>query len=1145
MADEKIASLSIDATQAAEGLNQIAESADRAGEKLAEAAAEVTKTETQIKRLAGSSREYNAAARLVGDSTQNITKFEQAYRASLRDTANAEKTKADILAAAFARTIGGTADETKAMALLNAGHKDAAAGVQMIVKHNAAFATSLNNTAKSSRASAHQYQNLAYQLNDVVSGLAMGQRPMQVLAQQGGQIFQVFSQMNSPLKAIGGLLMTTTGLFTMAGAAIVATAYAGISYGNSIKAMDQALRSSNGMVGLSTVQMEAHARQMAESGKVSVSEADKVQLAFVKAGTVGSRNFGMLTAIMGDVARSMKEDVVTAAEEVAKAMGDPAKAAVDLNGRYWNLTAAQERHIAELVRSGDIEGAQAELIDAMSAKMTESTEKTTLWTRATNALSNAWRNFGQAINPALITDKLAQIDEALAKFRNAPQRYQDSHQSTMAALQAERDRLQAQLDAANGKAATRGRAAPGQAAIRTGNALSDKLIPETKKGLEEQAATLLKARDAAKEGTDEYRRLAQAYEAVSNAAATWIPEGQRDVMLAEARAKASTMTAAAGQKYLSEKTAEINMLGRVISASERERLAKAASLETNTAYAKAMREQGKALSLGQIETQAKLAAGAVDQERQALAQRRALGEISAVEEMAQAIAIDDKRRALDEDTAAKKLALLRRTAGTERTEIEAAERALTEIRAKNAAERQKQLDAEVAARRNQIRQLAELSAQAAASAATAGVDSKAESLRFGRSVGDVTGIREIADQERAIANERYQIELDLLNKKLALASQEPVERQNILNQIKALEQKHANEVGAINHRETENRLAEVRSWTEPVKSAMNGMVQGIFAGTLTMRQLVANFGQSIIASYANMAAQAVMKWVDKHIILAAWNALFADQEVAAETAKQGQLTAIRAAGETAQTSATATGVAARTALGATEDASFFSRIGRVIAEWLGLETAKTAGTAAESATRTTLEAASAIAATVSAKTQAISEIPAYAGIGAAAAMASVAAIPVIGWALAPAVGAEHAALAMSFLGLASAEGGWGEVPTDGVQTILHRKEMVLPARYADPLRAALTSNSPAALPRFGLPSMLGRGPNFGGMTSSNSTARNLEGDTHIHIGSLVAKGKMSSEDIADFQDAAIKAIEKGVRNGNRSARYASGRRGSS
>lgn len=110
-----------------------------------------------------------------------------------------------------------------------------------------------------------------------------------------------------------------------------------------------------------------------------------------------------------------------------------------------------------------------------------------------------------------------------------------------------------------------------------------------------------------------------------------------------------------------------------------------------------------------------------------------------------------------------------------------------------------------------------------------------------------------------------------------------------------------------------------------------------------------------------------------------------------------------------------------------------------ISELLGLTEDETATT-------------SAIASIAAAKAEAAGEIPAYAGIGAAAAMASVAAIPFIGWAMAPGVGAAHSALAMSYLAMASAAGGWDRVPQDGAITELHKDEMVLPAYLANPLR---------------------------------------------------------------------------------------------
>lgn len=78
-----------------------------------------------------------------------------------------------------------------------------------------------------------------------------------------------------------------------------------------------------------------------------------------------------------------------------------------------------------------------------------------------------------------------------------------------------------------------------------------------------------------------------------------------------------------------------------------------------------------------------------------------------------------------------------------------------------------------------------------------------------------------------------------------------------------------------------------------------------------------------------------------------------------------------------------------------------------------------------------------------------------AGLAGANATASAAAIPLVGWALAPEAGAAVYAIAAGFAATASASGGY-DVPS-GVNPItqLHQEEMVLPAHIANPLRQSL------------------------------------------------------------------------------------------
>lgn len=93
------------------------------------------------------------------------------------------------------------------------------------------------------------------------------------------------------------------------------------------------------------------------------------------------------------------------------------------------------------------------------------------------------------------------------------------------------------------------------------------------------------------------------------------------------------------------------------------------------------------------------------------------------------------------------------------------------------------------------------------------------------------------------------------------------------------------------------------------------------------------------------------------------------------------------------------------------------------------------------------------------KTAAKAEISANAGKAATAAMASVAAIPYVGWAMAPEVGAATYATAMSY-GVLSARNGF-DIPA-GVNPMVqtHEREMILPQKQADVIRDMADNGGP-------------------------------------------------------------------------------------
>lgn len=70
--------------------------------------------------------------------------------------------------------------------------------------------------------SSFQKQNLSYQVNDVLTGLASGQNPLQILAQQGGQIAQIFDP--AQIAAFAAKYSALVGILG-AGAAAIALTY--------------------------------------------------------------------------------------------------------------------------------------------------------------------------------------------------------------------------------------------------------------------------------------------------------------------------------------------------------------------------------------------------------------------------------------------------------------------------------------------------------------------------------------------------------------------------------------------------------------------------------------------------------------------------------------------------------------------------------------------------------------------------------------------------------------------------------------------------------------------------------------------------------------------------------------------------------
>jgi phage-related minor tail protein len=94
------------------------------------------------------------------------------------------------------------------------------------VAHRNAVAAN-ENLARASRQAGEQVRQLGFQLNDIATGLATGQSPFTILAQQGGQVYQALNGpggVSAGLKNVGSTITSLLTPARVAGAALVAAA---------------------------------------------------------------------------------------------------------------------------------------------------------------------------------------------------------------------------------------------------------------------------------------------------------------------------------------------------------------------------------------------------------------------------------------------------------------------------------------------------------------------------------------------------------------------------------------------------------------------------------------------------------------------------------------------------------------------------------------------------------------------------------------------------------------------------------------------------------------------------------------------------------------------------------------------------------
>lgn len=270
-------------------------------------------------------------------------------------------------------------------------------------------ATGANSAGRAFGNTTGSLTQLSFQINDIASGIAMGQSPFTILAQQGGQVFQVWQMNPGIFKDLGGFLSKAINPATLLAGGILAIGGAlAYAYSHAIqteKALEAALVGPGRAAGVTAAQLDGMAQSAAASSDITVGSARSIAEAYASSGALTGKSIGALTALTADYAATTHQSMGDATKNLVQDFGNLSTGIDDLAKRLGGITPAQETNIRNLLASGSAAGAARAAIDAMNPSLAKHNENLTamdrLWASIERRWSNASAKAGAALNPGI------------------------------------------------------------------------------------------------------------------------------------------------------------------------------------------------------------------------------------------------------------------------------------------------------------------------------------------------------------------------------------------------------------------------------------------------------------------------------------------------------------------------------------------------------------------------------------------------------------------------------------------------------------------------------------------------------------------------------------------------------------------------
>ena len=173
----------------------------------------------------------------------------------------------------------------------------------------------------------------------------------------------------------------------------------------------------------------------------------------------------------------------------------------------------------------------------------------------------------------------------------------------------------------------------------------------------------------------------------------------------------------------------------------------------------------------------------------------------------------------------------------------------------------------------------------------------------------------------------YQIELQALEAKKALYNEDLLARKKIEDQISLLTQQKQADQAQYTQQLAISQKKQIEGMLSPISSAIDKTVTGMITGTTTMKQSVANIGQSILAEFISMLTKKGVAWAASEIGMTTSSAVGAAARTSLQAASSATTTAVKVTEATAVVGANA----AEAATGATASVASIPFVGWAMA----------------------------------------------------------------------------------------------------------------------------------------------------------------------------------------------------------------------